>query len=411
MNILEVTLGILTAIGGFIDIGELVFNTQAGALFGYNLIWAVPVSAIIITLYAEMCGRVAIVTKKPVFELIREKLGFSLGLCTLISANVLNILTCAAEIGGVAYVLRLLFGTSYEVMIVVAFLFLMANVWIASFKVLEKMYGLLGLLMVIFVAALFSNQPNWQQIATNFIPHVPHLSTSKDYLLYAYYAVGIIAAGIMPYEVFFYSSGQIEEKKTPKDLSVNALTAILGFGFGSVLSITFIVLAAKLFMPHGISPQLVGTAALTLSLTYGKLALFIGLLGMFFTIGGAAVETCFAGAYNFTQFFGWAWGKEKKPQTVPHFTTSWMIIFALALMVLTTGVDPIRLTEYAVIFSVLVLPFTYFSILVVAGDKKYMGEYANSSILTILGWIFFVVILIIALSAVPLMYLTHGGQG
>ena len=83
-KVLQIALGIVAAIGGFVDIGELVFNTQAGAHFRYRLIWAVIVGVIGIVVYAEMTGRVAAVAGRPVFDVVRMRLGFAPGLVTLI---------------------------------------------------------------------------------------------------------------------------------------------------------------------------------------------------------------------------------------------------------------------------------------------------------------------------------------
>ncbi len=63
----SLALGILAAIGGFVDIGDLVFNSAAGATFGYQLLWAIPVGVVGIIVYSEMCGRVAAVSGKAVF--------------------------------------------------------------------------------------------------------------------------------------------------------------------------------------------------------------------------------------------------------------------------------------------------------------------------------------------------------
>src|SRR3954463_16402252 len=97
--VVQIALGIIAAIGGFVDIGDLVFNTQAGALFGYDLLWAVPIGVLGIALYAEMCGRVAAVSKRPVFDVIRMRMGLGIGLLTLIALLFVNLLTLAAEIG------------------------------------------------------------------------------------------------------------------------------------------------------------------------------------------------------------------------------------------------------------------------------------------------------------------------
>jgi manganese transport protein len=83
VKVFQVALGVLAAIGGFVDIGDLVFNAQAGATFGYELIWAVLVGALGIIVYSEMCGRVAMVAKRPVFEIVRDRMGYASGLATL----------------------------------------------------------------------------------------------------------------------------------------------------------------------------------------------------------------------------------------------------------------------------------------------------------------------------------------
>ena len=90
-NVLAIALGILSAIGGFVDIGDLVFNTQAGATFGFQLLWVVVVGVVGIIVYSEMCGRVAAVSKRPVFDLVRERAGFGAGLATLIASQIVNL--------------------------------------------------------------------------------------------------------------------------------------------------------------------------------------------------------------------------------------------------------------------------------------------------------------------------------
>src|SRR5580765_7626412 len=86
LNPLELTLGIMTAVGGFVDISELVFAAKAGSLFGYALIWVFALGTIGMSVFGEMSGRVAAVAKQPVFSLMRHRLGLKLGLVTLIGS-------------------------------------------------------------------------------------------------------------------------------------------------------------------------------------------------------------------------------------------------------------------------------------------------------------------------------------
>jgi Mn2+/Fe2+ NRAMP family transporter len=80
------------------------------------------------------------------------------------------------------------------------------------------------------------------------------------------------------------------------------------------------------------------------------------------------------------------------------------------MAIVMTGVDAVVLTEYAVIFSVVALPLTYIPILLVANDGSYMGRYRNGRLANWLGLIYLVLIMVIALTAVPLMILTNAGQ-
>ena len=411
MNPLELTLGIMTAVGGFVDISELVFAAKAGSTFGYALIWVFAFSTIGIIIFSEMSGRVAAVGKQPVFNLMRHRLGLKLGLVTLAASVVANLITCAAELGGTALILNYLTGAPYRLLAVAITAVMIASIWLLPFKWIERVYGLLGLFMLVFVAALVAIHPPWDQLARGFVPQVPAGLSTKEMLKFGYFVVAIISAVMFPYEVYFYSSGGIEEEWSLKDLATNRVTAILGMGLGSMLAIAILANSAQLFGPANVDPSIPGTAALQAAIPFGKWGLIIALLGMFFAVAGAAVETCLANAYSISQFFGWIWGRHKKPWEAPRFTLTWIILFALGLVIVLTGVDVMTLVEFAILFSILVLPLTYLPLLLLAGDKKYMGQYVNGPIAKALGWIYFAVITIAALAALPLYLLTSGGNG
>jgi manganese transport protein len=407
-KVLAVALGILSAIGGFVDIGDLVFNTQAGAAFGFQLLWVIVIGVVGIIVYSEMCGRVSVASKRPVFDLVRERTGFGAGLATLVASQVVNLMTCAAEIGGVAISLKLLSGLPYRVLIVLAVVALSASCWLLPFEWIERVFGYMGLCLLVFVVAAIKLHPAWGEVAHGF---VPGRHAGGTWLVYLYFVVGLLGAAMTPYEVYFYSSGAVEDGWGLGDLGLNKVTAIIGYSLGGTLSFALMIVAAVLFLPRGISPEFLGTPALGAGHVVGEFGLLLALVGMLFAVGGAAIETSFAGAYNVAQFFGWRWGKKERPAAASRFTLSWLIIFALGTLVVLTGIDPVKLTEYSVIFSVVALPLTYLPILLVANDRTYMGDNANGKLANVLGGIYFVIIIAIAIAAIPLMLLTNGGQG
>ncbi len=136
----------------------------------------------------------------------------------------------------------------------------------------------------------------------------------------------------------------------------------------------------------------------------------MALLGTLFAIGGAAVETALAGAYNIAQFFIKAWGKSKSSRLVPVFAASGMGMIALGCAIAMSGANPLSIVEYSVIFAVVVLPFTYYPILDAARSKPLLGEHVNSPVITVLGWIYFVPITLAGVSAIPLMIMTRMGD-
>jgi manganese transport protein len=406
VKIFQVALGILAAIGGFVDIGDLVFNSAAGATFGYQLLWVIVVGVIGIIVYSEMCGRIAAISKKAVFDAVRERVGFKAGLITLIAAQVVNLMTLAAEIGGVAICLRLLSGLPYRWLILLAVFGLAVVVWITSFEWIERIFGYGGLCLLVFAVAAIKLEPDWGAVAHGFVPHLE----TKDTLLYFYFAVGLLGAAMTPYEVYFYSSGGIEEEWTEKDIGLNRANAIIGYGLGGFLSVALMIVGGALFLPHGIEPETLGSISLGAQIPLGETGLVLALVGILLAVGGASIDTLFAGAYNFAQFFGWEWGRYRSPAGAPRFTLGWMVLLVLALGVVMTGVDPVQLTEYAVIFSVVALPLTYVPILLVANDTAYMGRYVNGRLANWLGLVYLVVIMIVALTAIPLLILTNVGQ-
>jgi Mn2+/Fe2+ NRAMP family transporter len=408
-KLLGLTLGIMTALGGFIDLGQIVFTMQAGALFGYQLLWAIVLGTAAIIVYMEMCGRIAVVAKEPVFAVVRTHLGLPLGTFTLIASNLLNVITCAAELRGIAIVLHLLTGWPEKLLLIEATFAFMLIIFLLRFQWIERTFGLSGLLMVVFAVSAVVLHPDWNQLATGLVPALPQ-TDKRHVLLYAYFAVGIFSALLMEYEVHFYSSGAIEEDWTRKDLGENFLVAAFGSVLGAVLTTGLLVLGVLVFLHRGIFPEILSSTVLAGAFPFGRTALVLALLGTLACLGGAAIETALSGAYNLCQFFNLAWGKNQSAKSVPVFTASWIGMFVLALLIGATGVRPLQLVNISVIFGMVIMPLTYYPILRVAADKNIMGRHVNSRMDTIVAAIFLILITVAAAAAIPLMIMTHSGR-
>ena len=410
MQFLEIFLGILTAMGGFVEIGELTFMLNAGSKFDYRLLWVVALGTIGIIVFGEIAGRIAAVRGQGLFHVIRERAGIRLGLLTLAAATIVCLLTCAAEIGGIALLWQLMSGLPYRQLIVLALAFFLLASWFLPFKWIERIFGLLGLFMVIFIALACKVSPDWSSVVAGLVPSLPQGPTDQR-LLQSYYAVALLSSVMLPYETYFYAAGAIEDKWTAKYVPANRVIVILGFLLGGTLAAAIMIAGKSLLGPLNVEAQLPGTAAIVVAMELGRAGLCCALAGMFFAFAGAAIETAFSCAYNIAQFFGWPFGKVRAPRTASRFTFAWIVAFVLSAVVVLTGVDPIRVVEYSIVFSVVILPLTYFPLMALSRDRDVMGVHVNGVIANTLGWFYFVVICIAAAAAIPLLVLTHGGEG
>jgi len=406
-RLLGVALGILTAIGGFVDIGDLVTNAVVGSRFGLSLVWMVAVGVVGICLFANMSGRVAAASGRATFEVIRERLGARAGLANLAASFLINLMTVTAEIGGVALALQLASSVCYLLWIPVAALAVWLVVWRVRFTIMENVTGLLGLTLIIFAVALFLLKPDWGMLAGQLGPAVPEQETVWTY---SYYAIALFGAAMTPYEVFFFSSGAVEEGWTVKDLLQERINVLVGFPLGGLLSVAIAACAAVVLLPAGISVTSLSQVVLPVAEGAGKVGLALVLVGIVAATFGAALETTLSSGYTLAQFFGWSWGKFRRPAEAARFHLAMIVCLLVGIGVLATGVDPVLVTEYSVVFSAIALPLTYLPILIVANDPQYMREHVNGRVVNVLGMVYLVIILVASIAAIPLMIVTGAGS-
>jgi Mn2+/Fe2+ NRAMP family transporter len=405
-RLLGVALGILTAIGGFVDIGDLVTNAVVGSRFGLSLVWVVLVGVIGICVFANMSGRVAAASGRATFEVIRERLGPRAGLANLSASFLINLMTVTAEIGGIALALQLASSVNYLLWIPLAAVAVWLVIWRVKFSIMENVTGLLGLTLIVFAVALFLLKPDWSNLASQAIPAIPAEETGATYW---YFAIALFGAAMTPYEVFFFSSGAVEEGWKIKDLIQSRINVLVGFPLGGLLSVAIAACAAVVLLPAGIAVTSLSQVILPVAAGAGKLGLAVVLIGLVAATFGAALETTLSSGYTLAQFFGWSWGKFRKPAEAARFHLAMIICLLVGIAVLATGVDPVLVTEYSVVFSAVALPLTYLPILIVANDPQYMGKHVNGRGVNVVAMVYLVVILVASLAAIPLMIVTGAG--
>jgi Mn2+/Fe2+ NRAMP family transporter len=361
-----------------------------------------------IIVFAEMSGRVAAVSGRATFDLVRERLGPRIGLANLLASMGVTFLTFIAEIGGVALAIEIATSVNEVLWVPVVAAALWIVLWRVRFSVLENVFGLVGLALVVFAVALWKLDPDWSGLWGQVTS--PRPTPGESWTTYSYYAVALFGAAMTPYEVFFFSSGGVEEHWGEKDVGTMRANVFLGFPLGGLLSLSIAAVTAVVFLPAGVQVESLSQVPLPVAIALGKVGVAIALLGFFAATFGAACETGLSVGYSVAQFFGWSWGKFVAPRQAARFHAVVLLSTVVAVAVLLTTVDPVAVTEYSVVFSALALPLTYLPILVIANDPDYMAERVNGRFGNVLGSVYLVVIVVVAVAAIPLLILTRGGQ-
>ena len=407
-KVLGVFLGVLTAIGGFVDIGDLVANAVVGSRFGLSLAWVVVVGVVGICLFADMSGRVAAVTRRATFDLVRERLGPRFGLLNLSASMLVTFLTLAAEVGGVALALELASSVSYLLFVPLIAFLLWLVIWRMPFEQMERAFGLAGLALLVFAVGLWQLGPDWSQLAHKMLnPTVPK---GEGHPTYWYYAIALFGAAMTPYEVFFFSSGAVEEGWTKKDLRIERVNVYLGFPLGGLLSIAIAATAALVLLPRGIAVDHLDQVALPTVLALGKVGLAFLIVGFVAATFGAALECALSTGYSISQYLGWQWGKYTAPRQAARFHAVVLLAIIGGSMLILTTLDPVKVTEYSLIFSAVALPLTYFPILVISNDPDYMGDEVNGRVTNLLATGYLILLTVVSIAAIPLMLATKAGQ-
>jgi Mn2+/Fe2+ NRAMP family transporter len=316
-------------------------------------------------------------------------------------------LTVAAEIGGLALVVQLVTGINYLLWIPLLGIAVWLVLWKVRFSAIEKIFGLAGCAMIVTVFALWRLDPGLGQTLTS----ARHVGTPPDqgWAMYAFFAIALLGAAMTPYEVFFFSSGAVEEHWTRKDLLINRANVYLGFPLGGLLSLAIMGAAAWVFEPQNVSLSHLSQVTLPVSLTIGKVGLALLLFGMFAAIFSAALETALSAGYTVSQFFGWQWGTFVRPREAARFHLVVLLSLFGGVLIGLTTLDPIKVTEYSIVLAAAALPLTYLPILIVANDPDYMKDKTNSKPLNAIAFVYLVLLVIVSIATIPLMIITKAG--
>jgi Mn2+/Fe2+ NRAMP family transporter len=394
--IIDLVLGVVTSIGGFVEAGSISTAALAGARFGFQLLWAIAAATVMLAMLTEMSGRLAVVGHCSIAAAVRERFGIKFQIVPFTAELIIDILLLAAEIGGAATALTLLIGVQWQWFVLPLGTAVWAVLWWCGFGVIEYGIGLLGLVTLSFVVSAWELHPSVRSMAGSLIPSLPRHHDMQ----YGFLAVSILGATVSPYLLNFYSSGSIEEKMTESELWVNRVTSYLGMCFGGVVSMGALVTSAMVLGPRHILPDSYEQAALMLVPVFHQWAVPLFAASLWIGCFGAAVELSLNAGYLFAQVFGWSWGANRPRRDAVRFSAAFILVLGASLIVALIGFDPLRLTLLSVAFTVVIMPIVVLPFLALMNDPKYVKNHVSGPIgngllaaLTLLGGLLAIVVI------------------
>jgi Mn2+/Fe2+ NRAMP family transporter len=397
-KVLEIGLGIVTSVGGFLEIGSIATAAQAGADFGYQLAWAVLLGTLCIAFLVEMSGRFAACSGHTIPDAMRERFGINFYVVPLLVMLGVSVLVLSAEIGGVTAALNLATGWPIPLWTLPAAFLAWALLWKATFGVIENGVSLLGLVTVVFAVAAVKAHPDYGRLAASMLPTLPKEKPAH----YWFVAVSVLGASISPYLYYFYSSGAIEEKWDESYVGINRAIAAIGMGFGGTLSIAVLILGAVLFHPSGTSVEHYQQLPLLVTPLLGRRGFWLVVASLGIACLGATLEIALALAYLVAQGFGWNWGENLRPKQDARFSVLFSVIIIVAALPILVGVDPLKLTEISMALTAASLPVGVLPFLILMNDKSYLGKHTNGHIGNAVVLVISILALVLAVVSLPL---------
>ena len=397
---LQVALGIVTAVGGFLEVGSVTTAAQAGSSFGFRLLWPIALGTLCLIFLVEMSGRLSAVSKHTVVEALRDRFGFSFYLVVLVLVTGVVLLVLAAEIGGIALSLQISTGLGFRWWALPVVLLVWLLLWRGTFSVIENGTSTLGLVTLAFAVAAYKLHPDWSAVASGLIPRLPQ----SDKASYWFISVSILGATISPYLMYFYSSGAVEDEWDESYVGINRFIAGSGMAFGGILSASVLIVAALVLLPRGIQVDSFEQVALMMTVPLPHWGFEVFAIAMAIACLGAALDIALAISYLFAQGLGWNWSENAAPDTEARFCTVYTVVLLIAALPLLAGIDPLKLTVLSMALTAATLPAAIVPFLVVMNDKQFVGEHTNGIISNTVVVIIMLMSFVLAVVSIPLQY-------
>ncbi|MBU2647629.1 Nramp family divalent metal transporter [bacterium] len=360
---------------GFIDPGNWATNIEGGSKFGYQLLWVITLSTMMLVVIQHMAAKLGIATGKSLAVNIRENfsspVSFFLGVTIVLAC----VATDVAELIGGAIGFNLLFGIPLWLGALVTVLLEIFFIISQRYHRLERIIiGFLAIIGICYLIEILIVNPDWSLIATAMV--IPNVDRSSIYV-----AMAILGAVVMPHNIFLHSNvihsrnwgiSEDEKRKLIKYEKIDTLSAMF---MGWIVNSAMIIVAAAVFFHHNVAVDSIEQASATLKPLAGPLAGLLFAIALIFAGVGSSITSSMAEVNVITGFLG----KPEDPRTFLY-KISVFITAIPSFLIILFSLDTFRILIFSQVILSIQLPFTLIPLLMLCRKQKVMGVFRSNII-------------------------------
>ncbi len=360
----------------YVDPGNFATNIQAGAKYGYGLLWVVLLANLIAMLFQALSAKLGIVTGRNLAEMCRDHFPRPLVWGMWVVSEIAAMATDLAEFLGGAIGLSLLFHmpllAGMIVTGIVTYGFLMFQAF--GFRPIELIIGaMVSIIALCYLVEMFIVPVDWAAAAVHTV--VPQIADAQALLL----AVGIIGATVMPHAVYLHS-GLTQARMPVRDdaerrkvLSFSNWEVIFALALAGLVNMAMVIMASSAF--HAGHPEVaeIETAYHTLTPLLGAGAAGVFLLSLIASGVSASTVGTMAGQMIMQGFVGFR---------IPIWVRR-LVTMLPAFVVVALGVNATNALVISQVVLSIALPLPMIALLIFTGRGDIMGAFANGPIVRI----------------------------
>jgi Mn2+/Fe2+ NRAMP family transporter len=367
------------------DSGGILTYSQAGAQYGYTLLWTMIPITLALIVVQEMCARMGVVTGKGLSDLIREEFGLRVTVVMMLLLIIVNYTNVITEFIGIAGSLHL-FHISKFVSVPICAVLVWFLVVRGDYKQVEKIFLIASVVYIAYIFAGVLSQPSWHDALLATVQMPRRTAWTSDYI---YMAIGVVGTTIAPWMQFYLQSSIVEKGIRVKDYAASRLDVVVGSFFTDIVAWFIVVACAATLFVHGMGAiQVPSDAADAMRPLAGNYAFVLFAFGLFNASLFAASILPLSTAYTVCEGLGLESGVDKSFKEAPIFYWLYTLLIAGGAIAVLALPDS-QLVSMAILSQVLngiLLPVVIVLMLILINRKDLMGEHTNSRLFNVIAW-------------------------